>query len=491
MPASPILHATHCSSGPFNPVTARSLTIHLAYIQYYTPKRSPRGLQLAPGHLRRLASWIDQPAPRLRRLQDHRPLAAQFALLHAGNLLTITPSIFRPGQTAGRWLSGSPQEQLEPLRALLDDEEVWAESLAVLNLESAITLDYLAYLRQTLDRQLSAPAPVDQPAAWLSTADDDPDYWRLRLPTDLPASLLFDLLQLGEWQPTQHQLLLTPLSLASFPACTYGPDRIRWLLEMATHKPLCPTRQDQLQAWLRRADAYRLHGGLLTTSQPHHLQALLSNRRLRRWVHETLGPRHALVDPGIAPALRRWLARQGFPLNQPASLPDVSAVQPGDDLAACWLGLRLLVGLQKRLPLSVPAPTAQLFQLSQAMPPEMQDQLEQQARAILQALDDTDHGRDAFFPARQCPSPAFLACLKQAIAEERPVTFWYQGLGQPEPQRHTCEPHWLEERQKLIYLHAYNYRAEALRVYRLDRVIKFEDPLPQTTIVPGSDLARS
>jgi hypothetical protein len=35
-------------------------------------------------------------------------------------------------------------------------------------------------------------------------------------------------------------------------------------------------------------------------------------------------------------------------------------------------------------------------------------------------------------------------------------------------------PLWLEQRADLYYLHAYCYRAEAERVFRLDRVMGFE-----------------
>jgi len=102
----------------------------------------------------------------------------------------------------------------------------------------------------------------------------------LQLPADIPPSILFDLLQLGHWQPDSRTLLCTPLTIASEPSAALGYDHICWLLETATQTPLATDRQDQLHSWLNRAHTYRLQGALLSTAQPGQLQAIYANRRL-------------------------------------------------------------------------------------------------------------------------------------------------------------------------------------------------------------------
>jgi hypothetical protein len=77
--------ATHpviaADAEPPHPVTPYSLTLVLAYLHYYTPERLPNGRLIAPKHLRLLADWIGYPAPSLRSLRQHLPLAAHMALL--------------------------------------------------------------------------------------------------------------------------------------------------------------------------------------------------------------------------------------------------------------------------------------------------------------------------------------------------------------------------------------------------------------------------
>jgi predicted DNA-binding transcriptional regulator YafY len=60
------------------------------------------------------------------------------------------------------------------------------------------------------------------------------------------------------------------------------------------------------------------------------------------------------------------------------------------------------------------------------------------------------------------------------LVEERPLSIACQALGDGEPHHRLVEPLRLEERGQLYYLYACCYRAEADRVFRLDRLHECE-----------------
>ena len=456
---------TTCTT-PHLIVTPQSLTYHLAYLHHYTPKRLPRGQFIAPKHLRHIAAWIGHPLPHLFSLRQHLILSAHFALLHAASLINHQAPTLQPTATARTWLTQPRAEQISQLLTPLRQPAQWQQSLRDLGLQETITLDYTTYLGQMLDRQQQwSPRTDSQPATWLSAQDET---WCLQLPADIPPSILFDLLQLGHWQPDSRTLLCTPLTIASEPSAALGYDHICWLLETATQTPLATDRQDQLHSWLNRAHTYRLRGALLSTAQPGQLQAICANRRLRPYLLEQIGPRHALVHPDLAPRLRKWLVKQGYPLDsQPPYKEDLT---PTSDPIYHWLGLRLLIGLQKYLPLPCRAPHEELFQLSQTLPDETGAIAETLAQQILSGLDTVIQGRDAFFPAYQTPPSYLSSLIEEAICLGHTLRIAYRAVGQPEARWHEIEPLRLEQKNQLTYLTAYSYRAEANLTFRLDRV---------------------
>lgn len=455
-------------------VTPRSLTLCLAYIHYYTPKRLPGHRFLALSALRDLAAWIDQPRPQLRTLRRHPLLMAHLALLYAAGLLVVDEQTLSTGVGVRLWLAQEPADQLAALIHLLEGA-AWEEAVERLQWSSILTIDYGAYLCQTLRRQLDAlPAAGDEAAVWVEEGADAEAGWLLELPLSTPTWLLFDLLQLGEWRPHAHALRVTPLAVARFPSAAYGFDHLRWLLEMAAQAPLGPARRRQLRAWLARAHAYQVHGPLLVTSQPHYLQAVLAAKRLRPYVYQQLTPRHALIHCALVPRLRLWLEKRGYPLNQHPDAPELETEEVASDAASFWLGLRLLHGLQAHLRLPFLPPTEPLFRLEQTLSPATIAQLERFAAQALRDLDEVIEGRDAFFPAYQCPAPGLVAAVEEAISRRASLTIDYQAHSQPEAKRHPIEPLWLEQRNGLYYLHAYSLRAEANRTFRLDRIVALE-----------------
>jgi hypothetical protein len=449
-------------------LTPFTLTVMLAYVQYYTPNFLP-GRCLPATDLRRLAGQIGAAVVGLRSARAHPLLAMHLALAEAAGLLSVAGGRWQTTTMTLDWLAAGVAEQSAWLLAALKGPD-WSETLARLSLTEVFRLDYLVYIEQTLARW-----PGSWPAAalanWLPAADD-PAIWRLRLPETLPTSHLFDLLQLGRWVPGE-EWQASAYTVAMAAQRGYTPAAMERLLQAATGQPPGPARQQQLWQWYRQHDAVQIERVyLLTVKEPARLDHLLGQRRLGSHIGQQLSPRHALVSPRIIPSLRRQLAREGLALQAPA------AALPEDDTAVtrgmAWLGLRLLLGLGKWLPLPLPKPYADLHRLAGGLDAAQLADLEQKAAALLAEIRNALRGRDAYFPPEEPVAAELVTAVRQALADGYLLAIAYQGLGELLPRYRTVQPLRLTERDGLYYLTAYCYLAEANRVFRLDRITTYQ-----------------
>lgn len=448
-----------------SPYTA---TMILAYLHGYAPPILERRRLVAVGHLRAMAAWLGYPQPQLRSVRHHLPLAAHFALLRASRLASFSgaTAMLQPGATP--WLHGEWPMQIDFLLAGLR-EETWQQALRELGLETTIRLDYTSYLQQVLERQRDAPPLLQGKATWQSGERDE--EWWLQLPRNLPTWLLFDLLQLGEWQGERRLLHCTALTVGQAMQRGYGAQMIRWLLETATQEQMPSAAARQLRDWQRRAQMVEVDQVyLLGVKQPQQLMEMLRHKRFRRHVQRQLSPRHAVIAGEMVPVLANWLQKRGYLLGGEAT--DVRRrllSRAEDDVSYDWLGLRLLVGLGGVIPLPYPPPFARLNGVGQALDAQQRSELEGVAEAILARLQVAVRGRDAFFPAATAAAPALIERIEEAIRLGNKLQIRYQSLGDNEARQWCIEPLRLERRGELYYLHAYCYQAEDERVFRLDR----------------------
>ncbi|MCA9868601.1 MAG: WYL domain-containing protein [Anaerolineae bacterium] len=452
---------------------ATTLTLCLAYFAYCNPIAHRRGRLLRAEDARRLAARIGSrpgSGPGSLPLDPH--LAFHLVWLVAADFLRLAPSGgLRPSPVVAWRLATTPDD---PYASFLDESyrDQWAAAATCLRLDSVSPAAWLQMARHAQERRVPE-SPSSALARWNGA---DEDEWRFRLRPGRSSALLFELLALGCFEPPDL-LRVSPLTLAAPHARYLGYDRVRWLLETATGGTLDTQNQVRLRDWLCRAEAYRLRGSLLLTAQPHQLAELYAARRLRPYLVEQIGPRCALFDRAGLPALRRRLAALGYPLDAgplgdktahpPAASPVVAAPP---DVAELWLGLRVLAGLQRYIPLPGSSPIASLDRLAATVGTDEAAGLDALADRLLSDLHTVIQGRDAFFPARRPPPADLVAQLRAAVAEERTVALDYWPAGAAESKRHVVEPLRLEERDQLIYLTAYSYRAEATLTFRLDRV---------------------
>lgn len=452
------------------PVTPYSLTVTLAYIHYYTPKRLSQGHFIAPKHLRILADWIGQSAPRLRSIRQHTALAAHMTLLHAAGLLDLSGDHLSVHPAVNHWLHASPTEQIDQLLTALRSSR-WTDTLVQMDWQTTIPIDYEAYLQQTAAQQSHYSASVvSEPAIWQEAAETA--TWQLILPASLPLWLHFDLRQLGHWSPEQP-LTCTPLTIATAAQRGYGASAIQWMLEKATGQPLPQRRQKQLNQWVARSQTYQLQSvRLLSVARPEQLSQIIRRKRLRASIHKQISPRHAIVAADMTVKLEKWLAAQGYPLGHTQPPTDNSHLK--NPASQQWLSARILVGLGQIIPLPFPTPHSLLETSASELTELEQAELEELAQITLQKIHDAIRGRDAFFPAQQPVSEARLNLIRQAVNNETKLAICYQALGEMEPTWRELYPLRLEQHGALYYLYAYCLRAEANRTFRLDRIAELE-----------------
>lgn len=502
-----------------------ALALSLAYFQYYTPsarRRSPAGSRLD-----RLARWHAlAPAPATLPLRRRRALALQLALLHAARLLDLTAAIWRPSPLAGDWLRAPAARQIRQVRQAVADGEPGTTGdrlgavARALDLGEAITPDVAAWAVQFLDRLIDQTPAASIPAA-LTLA---PDCCRLRLHETTPPALLFDLVQVGEWQPFERdggELILTPRSVARAARRGYTAQPAARLVETAAARPPDSELRRRLNDWAARGRSHRLSPAyLLETDRDDQLAAILAQRRFRPHILRVLSPRCAAVRPAIAPALDKWLAGRGFYLSDEAGVnrptakgqaiggeeEHLSLVARSSSLAYEWFALRVLVGLGDLAPLPVPPPHEALAATAATLDLRELGELEALATRYLDQWRTALRGRDAFLPASGPPDPPLLDAVRDALRHERTLVIeyrppWNDDLHVPggelqggsetradggeratpcppalDAERYLTRvrPLWLEQRGDLYYLHTYCYRAEAERTFRLDRVTHYE-----------------
>lgn len=454
---------------PAEPITRLSLTLLMAYIHNYTPKRLADCRLIGANHIRRIAQLINFAGENKPSIRQNKPVASHLALLQAARFLETTGHYLVLQPTVTNWLHATSEAQLKKLLTLLANTNIWSATLASMGLQDTITIDYTHFLQQSLQRQQKATVTneaetTELPAIWQET--EHQNIWRLSLPKNLPLWLHFDIRQLGDWTQIDS-LTCTPLTIATSVQRGYGLDTIQWLLEIATQKPLPEEKAIQLRQWCRRTKTYQLRAvHLLSTTHEEKMAELLRNKQLRHRVIEQIAPRHAVVSPDFIPYLNTYLTKQQYPKINRHPLPAPVETAPG----ISWLANRILIDLGQFVPLPFSPPNGFLEHLENQLEDTQKSSLEAIASIFIKNLHDAIRGRDTFLPAQCPPSSATLQIIRSAIAKEQTLNINYKAISESKPSQRRIQPLHLEQRGNLYYLHAYCYRSEMNLTFRLDRI---------------------
>lgn len=214
------------SNDIYSRITVDSVTTTLAYIQNYTPNYLP-GRCLTVSHLRHLSNWLGCPGTP-RSLRQHPFLAGHIALLMATDFISHQEKFWFLMPQAMAWLNKSYKEQVGQLLEPFESCQL-KTNIQKLKLEEVLPIDAIAFYQQQLSQQRNCVLPTPQVPFWESV---DKAEWRLCLPSFLPSSIKFHLLQYGEWLPGEP-LCITPRSVAKAAHQGYGPMHICYQIEKA------------------------------------------------------------------------------------------------------------------------------------------------------------------------------------------------------------------------------------------------------------------
>jgi proteasome accessory factor C len=145
--------------------------------------------------------------------------------------------------------------------------------------------------------------------------------------------------------------------------------------------------------------------------------------------------------------------------------------------------LKVYQGLGQFIRLPAHTPQALLDHLASQAGPDALAVAETAAEATLAALQEAIVGRAAFppWPEDGLPVAESLALIRQALAEGQALEMDYYTAGRDVLTQRVVEPYRLEQRGQVRYLVGFCHRAQAERVFRLDRIYSIvKVPLPDS-----------
>ncbi len=441
------------------PINVSSLVSILAYFaQLRVPLQ--HGWRLPPTHCRALAERLGEPAPKIRLVREHRPLALHLSLLLTANLLTIEDGAFTLTDQAYQWLQQPHERQVAQLNSALGSADPWHTTRQTLHLPQDDS--ERIYLRQQLDRYQHEELHSFKSATVLM----EPHHWSLQLPHHLPPHLHFHLLLLCDWI-TDRLLHLTPFTLANALTNHVSHATAEAIIGRLQGSPLTDEQRTTLREWANRAQQYRVqHTLLLQTQRKEQLDLLVARRGLRQYILQRFSGTLAAVTPSLFAPLTRWLHGQQIPFHPPSDATNKPSIVANESYKA----LRLVSELMRQYKLPHLNPHHALSLLNETLDVTTQNLLDQQVDVTLKTLKRKIDGYD-LSPAVDTPDEALVQQVERAVMEEQPIQIYYQGQHDEHPRWRTIEPRWIEPDDPASYLRAFCYSANAMRVFRLDRLL--------------------
>ncbi len=462
------------------PLTIPTLTQLAATIEKH-PTYLRNSWWMTPLTLRRLAAAINQPRPNLQSLREHPLLAAHLTTLTTLQLIANYDGALRCTHHLPTWLNDNPKAQVEQIIRALNDPS-WHEHAKQWQCHTQLDSPYHAYLLQQLTRYQSAATHAEHEPMRLMP---DANQWRLLLPVTLAAIDRFQLIQCTD--PLTNSLRsLTPHTLTAAQQRGYQTAQLITFINEAQAAKLTRKQTAQLTKWANEHKRFTLQPvHLLSTQHADDLDRLYQNRRLRARTHTRISPRHAIVSETMPQPLRRWLDKQAIPTQiRPPSDPQPYTQAATNDPNA-YLALCVLQQLQWSIGHTQPGLQQTLDNHANALEPTVQLDCQQHAQLLIQQLKQQHQLAGASQHAPHSQPAELQAQLNHAIEHADSIVIQYQGLNDAAPHWREVDPHWIEMRDELAYLHAFCRRAQDKRTFRLDRIYAMHpinqalDPLDQ------------
>lgn len=266
----------------------------------------------------------------------------------------------------------------------------------------------------------------------------------------------------------------------------WSPPALLDALNRLAGRPLTGQETALLRAWAEAAGQMTIHPAvILETADPDIISRLASTRRGRALIHRTLSPRAVIVDPARLDLLvQRLTEQEGVPPSPPLNPPQRGGREAwrGGITAHLWLTLRVYQELGQHIRLPVRIPQSVIDQLSPHLTPTDLAAADVVAEQILAALEQAIAGRAAFPPwsGEGLPVEESVPLIETALRDGLYLELDYYSAGRDELTHRLVEPYRLEwrgragakvdHRSGTPYLVGFCQRAQAERVFRVDRI---------------------
>jgi hypothetical protein len=246
------------------------------------------------------------------------------------------------------------------------------------------------------------------------------------------------------------------------------------------HRPLIQPELDLLQSWVQAAQRMRIYPcTLLESADPNIITRLASTRRGRPLIHRTHSPRVVEIDPAKVDQLARRLTEQEGvpPKDEGGGMRDERTSSFRLLPSSClWLAVQVYQQLGQHIKLPARIPQTLLDQLAQQLTETdiaAANIAAAQTLAALQQILDGSTPYPVWF-ANGLPEAESLAVIETALFTGQNLKLHYYTAGTDTLTRRVVEPYRLEWRGDTPYLVGFCHRAQAERVFRLDRIQEIE-----------------
>jgi hypothetical protein len=369
----------------------------------------------------------------------------------------IHPSSFRLTLQGQAWLTGQPlADDLPPYAKFSLKTDFQSDVL-----DSTLTLTLEDDLPEPIDLMVAIEVSEEAiPQGYDETRGDEEA--KRQKPEKMRASGMDE--HASRIMP--HVSHLTPhvsrvITAASFIKALHrgwSPPALLDALNRLANRPLTPQEITLLHAWAELADRVTIHHAtLLETTDPDIIIRLASTRRGRALIHRTLSPRAIVVDSiRLDQLVRRLTEQEGVPPKDETGTLRVKAesIQPSSlslhpsSAAHLWLAVRVYQQLGQYIPLPVRLPQTLLDQVTALSSSADLAAAEIAAEQTLAALQQVVEGRTIFpaWPEDGLPVEDSLPVIEEALATGQNLELLYYTAGTDRLTRRVVEPYRIEWR---------------------------------------------
>lgn len=229
---------------------------------------------------------------------------------------------------------------------------------------------------------------------------------------------------------------------------------------------------EQLEKWGQQAHQQTLQTvTLLTVADTNRLQGWRADWRLSKCIEQVISAHHAVIKGDAVAIFTRKLHRRGHAVLSDGHL----SASSDKHREALWLAVRVYQGISGFAPQVIRIPNAVRHGIADGIPQDRLSALEASAKAVIDRIGGTIKG----YPSAGIIAPEadeiHIRTQVHAMRDARgAVKIAYFSPAYGERTTRIIEPVMIYERNGAEYVEAWCRRDEAMRLFRMDRILRID-----------------